>query len=239
MSENGLIGVVINPLQFMEIDEPWASMVKRDVTPESLLEFLCTPGIGSDIESLVSRYKQISVEKARLFAAPIEQRILDKLVWPLRHAKAGFMCGNYLGAIALCGMVAEMVALLIFQCCDLKINEIPISENDQQFFFGRKFEKLGQERRVEILSGFGFIDDNVKNAFDTIRKTRRLYLHLWSQDHEQLPLDAVKCFEAATILVVSTIGQNIGEDGRLILKPEMLKYLERHGVYSVQEEEKE
>jgi hypothetical protein len=237
MSENGIMNVWINPLQFKELDEPWASMEKRDVTPESLLDFLCTPGIGSDIESLVSRYRQISVEKARLFAAPNEQRILDKLVWPLRHAKAGFMCGNYLGTIALCGMVGEMVALLIFQCSDLRINEIPISEEDQQVVFGRKFEKLGQERRVEILSGFGFIDDTVKNSFDTIRKTRNLYLHLWSQDHEQLPRDAVKCFEAATVLVVSTIGQKIAEDGRLILKPEILNYLNRYGIYSVQEEE--
>jgi hypothetical protein len=54
-------------------------------------------------------FHQISPEPVRLVAVPAEQRILDKLAWPLRHAKASYMVGNYLAVIALYGM-AEMVA---------------------------------------------------------------------------------------------------------------------------------
>ena len=54
-------------------------------------------------------------------------------------------------------------------------------------------------------------------------------LHLWSHDHDSLQKDALKCFEAATRLVVETIGQNI-QDGKILLNPKLVKYLARKGV---------
>jgi hypothetical protein len=230
MSDDKLIEVFLNPLQFLEIDEPWAPLQKEEPSLEAVLDFICIPGIGSDLKSLIKRYREISVEKTRLFAAPHEQRILDKLVWPLRNAKAGYMCGNYLGTIALCGMVAEMVAMLLFQITNFRLNNRPMSEKDQISVFGRKFEKLGQDRRVQILSAYGVIGKNLEEAFESIRITRNRYLHLWSQDHEQLPVDAVKSFEAAVLLVVSVIGQNI-KDGKLVMNPALVRYLEQKGTY--------
>ena len=56
-------------------------------TPESVLDFLCTPGVDSDVATLVRRGREISAEPEQLFAAPAEERILKKLVWPLLHAK--------------------------------------------------------------------------------------------------------------------------------------------------------
>jgi hypothetical protein len=235
MPDDRLIEVFLNPLQFLDVDEPWAAVVEREVSPESVLDFICTPGIGSDLKSIISRYKKISIEKTRLFAAPNEQRILDKLVWPLRHAKAGYMCGNYLGTIALCGMVAEMVAMLLFEISNFMLNNRPMSEKDQESVFGSKFEKLGQERRVQILSVYGIINDGLRQAFDAIRTTRRRYLHLWSQDHDQLPSDAEKSFNAAVLIVVSAIGQNI-KDGKLVLNPALVKYLEQHGTFAEKDE---
>jgi hypothetical protein len=47
---------------------------------------------------------------------------LDRLVWPLRHAKASYMVGNYLAVIALTGMVAEMVALLQWEVAEISLN---------------------------------------------------------------------------------------------------------------------
>jgi hypothetical protein len=230
MSDDKLIEVFLNPLQFLEVDEPWASLERKEPSVEAVLDFICTPGIGSGLKSIIKRYREISVEKTRLFAAPFEQRILDKLVWPLRNAKAGYMCGNYLGTIALCGMVAEMVAMLLFQITNFRLNNRPMSEKDQISVFGRKFEKLGQDRRVQILSAYGVIGKNLEEAFESIRITRNRYLHLWSQDHEQLPVDAVKSFEAAVLLVVSVIGQNI-KDGKLVMNPALVRYLEQKGTY--------
>lgn len=235
MPEDKLIEVFLNPLQFLEIDEPWASLQKEEPSLEAVLDFICIPDIGSDLKSLIKRYREISVEKTRLFAAPHEQRILDKLVWPLRNAKAAYMCGNYLGTIALCGMVAEMVAMLLFEITQFRLNNRPMSEKDQVSVFGRKFEKLGQDRRVNILAAYAVIDKNLEDAFERIRTTRNRYLHLWSQDHEQLPLDAIKSFEAAVLLVVSAIGQNI-KDGKLVMNPALVSYLEQKGTYRGEED---
>ncbi len=66
--------------------------------------------------------------------------------------------------------------------------------------------------------------------FDTIRLSRRKYLHLWSQDHERLAQDAVACFHAAIGLVVAVIGQDV-KNGALLLNPKLVKYLERPGIY--------
>ena len=99
-----LMNAQINPLAFLDIDGPPAPNVPDQPTPQTILEFVCPPGIPSDVASLVKRYKEIGSEPVRLVAAPAEQRILDKLVWPLRHAKASYMVGNYLAVIALAGM---------------------------------------------------------------------------------------------------------------------------------------
>ena len=230
MTNEKYFSIWINPLQLLEVDEPWASNSEEIPSEKAILGFLCTPGIDSDLESLISRYRDISNEQKRLFAAPAESRILKKLVWPLRNAKACYIVGNYLGTISLCGMVAEMVALLLFEIADFTINGQPMTISNQKSLFGSPFEKLSQYRRVEILRAYEIINDESKDAFDLIRTRRRKYLHLWSQDHDTLPKDAVSIYNAAVSIVVNVIGQDI-KDGKILLNPALVKYLERSGKY--------
>jgi hypothetical protein len=231
MAEDGkLIRAWINPLAFLEVDEPWASLGKTSPNAETILSFLCPPGTPTDSASLVERYKQISSEPMRLFAAPAEPRILEKLVWPLRHAKASYIVGNNLAVVALCGMVSEMVAVLLWQLTEASLNARPMTHEDEAALFGSSFEKLGQERRVRVLTAYGIVSPEVVKMFDTIRLIRRKYLHLWSQDHDRLSEDAVACFHAAIGLVVKAIGQDT-KDGAVVLNPRLVKYLERQGMY--------
>jgi hypothetical protein len=235
MPDGGRFQAWINPLAFLDVDEPWASLQKTPPTAESILSFLCPPGTSADAASLVERYKRISTEPVRLFVAPAEPRILEKLIWPLRHAKASFVIGNNLAVVALCGMVSEMVALLLWQLVEASLNGRPMTPEDEAALFGSAFEKLGQERRVRVLAAYSIVTPEVVKMFDTIRLTRRKYLHLWSQDHERLPEDAVACFHAAVGLVVAAIGQDV-KDGAVVLNPKLVKYLERQGVYEPAEE---
>ena len=229
MAKGRLIKAFINPLQFIHVDEPWASTIKDPISHETIVQFLCTPELSIDIKDLISRYREISTEKVRLFAVPYEERILEKLVWPLRHAKSGYMVGNYIGTISLCGMVAEMVAMLIYDISDFKINNKIMDKTDQEALFGSEFEKLGQDRRIKILKVYNIINDETKKYFDTIRLARKRYLHLWSQDHDRLPCDAVEVFHAAVALVGGVIGQNIHE-GMFVMNPAIEKYLDRAGI---------
>ena len=219
----------INPLAFLEVDQPWAQLAKDPVSIEAIINYICTPGLKTDIDSLVARYKEISVEPTRLVAAPAEDRILTKLVWPLRHAKACYVAGNYLGTISLCGMVAEMVAILLFKISDITINGHKITRDDEIKLFGSEFEKLGQERRVDVLRTYNLIDELTENNLDLIRTKRRRYLHIYSQDHANLAPDAVGVFKAAVAVVTEIIGQDV-HDGKIVLNPAIVKYLERDAL---------
>jgi hypothetical protein len=216
----------INPLLFPDIDIALAKQVDVKVGLEAIINYLCAPETDGSLSALVERYKKISIEKEHLFAAPAEEQILNKLVWPLRHAKGSYMLGNYIGTITLSGMVAEMCAILLFEISDVILKGRSICEEDQRLLFGSTFERLGQERRVNILYGFKLISKEVKKTFDHIRETRRKYLHFWSQDYNTLPKDASDVYNAAVSLVVKTIGQDI-KNGKLILNPSMEKYLQK------------
>jgi hypothetical protein len=223
------IQAIINPLAFLEVDEPWAGIRNESVTAEHILKFLCTPGSSSAVVDLVQRYKKVSIETPRLFAAPAEARLLERLIWPLRQAKGSYLLGNFLGMISLCGMVGEMAAILIFDLADVRLNNAPLDAEKQKALFGSSFEKLGQERRVELLRAYGMIDEPLRQAFDTIRTRRRRYLHLWSADHASLEDDAVECFKAAVVVVVSALGLSVDE-GKLILRQEIYDYLAKHNA---------
>lgn len=224
-----MIEIYVNPLSFIEVDEPWTNVLKSKVTTEHILKYLCEPSNTSDIADLVERYKRISVESPRLSAAPAEACLLERLIWPLRHAKGSFMVGNVLGTISLCGMVGEMAAVLAFDLSDVRLNNTALDQGQQKALFGSPFENLGQERRVEILRAYGLIDEPMKQAFDIIRTRRRKYLHLWSADHRSMESDAIDCFKAAVVLVVSVLGLGV-KNGRLILRPEVCVYLSKHVV---------
>jgi hypothetical protein len=231
MTTNRLFCAYINPLAFHKVDEPWASHTDDgDLNLEDILRFMCTPGTTSDLLSLVARYREISAETKRLSVAPEEPNILEKLVWPLRHAKASYMVGNYLGTISLCGMVAEMSAILIFEIADISINAQPLNNKTQEKIFGRTFENLGQDQRVRVLHAMvEGIDDEVKLWFDLIRDKRKRYLHLFSQEHTEIARDARDVFDAAVKIVVRVIGQDFKE-GVVLLNPNLIKYLELKGV---------
>lgn len=235
MGDEGLINSWINPLAFLEVDDPWAPEDGHAVSAEDILQYICTPDQDSGRDDLVARYREISTEPVRLFAVPADQRVLDKLVWPLRQAKASYMVGSYLATIALSGMVAEMVALLRWQLADASVGGHRMTKTDEAALFGSTFEKLSQDRRVKVLGALAAASPADVEAFDLVRMTRRRYLHLWSQDHDRLPPDAAACFHAAVGLVVRTIGQDI-EDGMLRLQPSFARYLQRQGVYESPEE---
>jgi len=167
MAGRGSFQAWINPLAFLEVDHPWAEMGPAP-SAEAILSFLCPPGLAADAAGLVARYKAISTEPVRLFAAPAEPRILEKLVWPLRHAKASYVVGNNLAVVALCGMVSEMVAVLLWQLGEVSLNGRAMAADEETALFGSSFEKLGQDRRVKVLAAYGIVATDVVKMFDTM-----------------------------------------------------------------------
>jgi hypothetical protein len=217
MTKEYLVNACPNPLCFFEADDAWSGLVKADVTAEDVLRYACSPDESASIAQIVERYKHISAGSIDILAAPAEAKILQKLIWPLRHAKTAYMLGNYLGAIAMCGLVAEMVSILIFEISDVKINDARMKQKEQIALFGSSFESLGQQRRVDVLFAYGLIDVTTRTKFDTIRTKRKQYLHLWSEEHEQLPGDAIAVYGATISLVAKVLGQGFPK-GKLLFE---------------------
>jgi hypothetical protein len=123
----------------------------------------------------------------------------------------------------------EMGAMLIFEMSDSYVSHRDekrrLSIEDQRRLFGSTFEKLGQERRVEVLLALNLIDEDVKTHFDFVRGIRRKYMHFLSQDHQRVDADARESFRRAIIAVKSMLGLGIDAQGKLVLRPQVLKYL--------------
>ena len=176
------------PLSFKAVDSG------KNPTLEQVLEFLSAPRTPSDIGSLVRRYHQAKRELPVDFVIA-DPKIFKKILWPLRQAKASYMLGSYVAVIALCGMVAEMVAIFLWELSGEKL--------DEESVFGRTFENLGQERRIKILLAYRKISEEDKASFNEIRKTRRRYLHFWSKDRTpgEEQEDALKVFQETMLLM--------------------------------------
>ena len=61
-----------------------------------------------------SGYSRIDAVKDQgLFLSLQESELVENLFGPLRQGKTSYLIGNYFGAIGLCGMVVEKMAIII------------------------------------------------------------------------------------------------------------------------------
>jgi hypothetical protein len=219
----------INPLQFVSSVKPMPGTTSERPPVESVLDFLGPPDDKVSVEKAVERYREISKEKIRLFAAPAEGRILRKLVWPLRHAKASYMMGNWLGTIATCDLVAEIVAIMIYDVWFTKRTALGAKLSGKEAPPVPEVERMPQAQRISTLREWDIIDDGVEMCFDLILNKRNRYRQLWIHDGETMPADAVEAYHAAVVTVVHAIGQETDE-GRVVLGEDLVSYLARSGM---------
>jgi hypothetical protein len=216
------ISIQFNPLMFLEFEDAFKQN-KADLG--IVLGFLCWPGSDHEIDDLKSRYDYINRISNKLKIAPVEQNLLEKVVWPLRQAKASFVLSNYIGTVSTCGFIAEMIVILLFNISSIRVNNNAISLEEQRNMFGDSFENLGQARRIKVLFAFKILDEKKRSILLEIKKIRNKYLHFFSQEHEQLKKDAKRIYEKTEGIVTQVIGQEIKE-GKIILNPDLLRYIQ-------------
>ncbi len=94
----------------------------------------------------------------------------------------------------------------------------------QKLMYGNTFEKLGQERRLNVMRAVGLLDDNTHQKFSEIRSIRKKYLHYFSRSHKQIASDARKSWVITRDLLVQVFDIKF-ENGKLMLAPLLLRYL--------------
>jgi hypothetical protein len=225
---------MVNPLEFEEA-MLYVTGFPQKVTPEDAIGFLCGYGVPHDMAALLRRYKEIhDAQTERLNIAPADPQFMARIIQPLAQAKGSYMIGNFLGTIALCGMVCEMLSVLLFEMMPLHLKGQPMSKGDEERLFGDSLEHLRQERRVKILFALGIISEDIKSDFDCVRKLRNKYLHVYSHEPEDAAGDARQTHAKTLSLVVRNLGYSIS-GGAFRFRPEFMKYLASRGLVRVAE----
>ena len=219
----------INPLSFVEANGYVHGRAQKKPTYEEVLRYLCGAAFPHDLDTLLARYETLSKkEQARFDITPVVREFTEGLVWPLHHAKASYLLGNYLGTIAVCGMVCEMLAMLLYEMHPFFVDGKPISRSGEEKVFGGKFQDLPQKRRVGILHTFGLMKDEIKGRFDSVRDTRNKYLHPAPNAEYASQADAEDVYVSTLFLLVKVTGYTI-RSGKICFAPQFLKWLRRRG----------
>ena len=228
MSEQVTLGGWINPMALLSL-EPLPGYA-GEPDPAAVIRDLCSNDVDSSMEAIKQRCGEVPLKGNYLAIVPSERNVLTKLIWPLKNARTSYVLGNYIGTLALCGMMAEMAAIAIFDIAEPQVDGKPVDRKRQIELYGCRFERLGQERRIQVLEELGIIRGPLVGAFQKIREIRRHYLHLWSHDHGAVQRDAAAVFEAAVLIAVELLGVRF-EDGKALLTPAMVRYLKKRGLY--------
>lgn len=224
--EDQTIPVFVNPFVFLKADERYSQ--GQEITEQDILEFVSSDGIVPEIKNFINHYKTIEKDIPKAFAIPAEDQIITKLVKPLQQAISSFMLGNFLSTISMCGFVAEMITVFLYETSNITINQEKVSKVEKKLF-GRDFEKLGQERRLDVLRGFSVIDEKTWEKFNEVRVYRNKYLHRFTEKHEQIAPDASEIFHKTLELFLFVFEQKI-IDGKVHYGPNVVRYLKEKGI---------
>ena len=228
--EERTINAWLRPLSMPSIQiMPFEPPVDK-IDPSWLIRDLCQDSSADVLEKIKERYLRLSTSDLDIFVVPAENVILNKIVWPLKSAKQAFCLADFIGCIALCGMVCEMVMVFIYDLVATQSNLNHLAHKDQQLFVDRKYERRGQEERIKKLRKLGFIPDSMSKDAHTVRKIRREYLHFLNKDFAKLEEDAYLAYVAAFRVVKSLVELPLGDEGRLAIPSHLKSYLESKGA---------
>lgn len=200
--------------------------------PLKTLKSLCRQNSSDVIKDIQERKKQLSEATDGLdaFIAPNEKKIIEKLVMPFTSAKQAYCLADYLGCIALCGMVCEMAMVFVFEMSKRQIDLNSLNENYCKVF-KKRYESWGQEKRISILSELGLILDPIPSHANTVRNIRKSYLHFLSISHKRIANDALTAYVSTSAIIKPLLHIGFDFDGGGLYVPEHLKgYLTTKGI---------
>lgn len=219
----GVVNVFGPPVTRESLDK----ITKGDKDPQAefnlmLLEKFFDLKLPSLSKEMLDRYLECSAPELAIPFTPLIERIVP----PLKSAKRNYCFGEYISTIALCGMIGEMLAILLWRATPMTIGGKVMDEREQQDMFGNyTFEDLGQERRVRVLYTLKAIDDNKKAKFDCLRNCRKKFLHKWDVDLTKEKSEALECLKTCYLLFKEIFGLQI-INSQIAVNPLILKVIQ-------------
>lgn len=208
------------------------SIQKTEVTFIDILKFVfgdvCevnNNSINLRNDTLVERYQELFCYNDEPFIMPAETNIINKIILPLKFAKISYMIGNYIGCIALCETVLEMICILKMEINDTKLKK------DKAIFdliSKRKYDKMYQDERIKILLAYKIINTSESDELNKIKEIRNNYLHCLHIDDSNIVRDSQKTYKTTIRIFQSLLLKNNKEsNGGFSFHDDMIKYLEK------------
>lgn len=171
---------------------------------------------ASFTKAIIERVGEIITNETAFLVVPVVEKILK----PLKDACLAYCLGIYSGSLALSGMTAESLQVLLWEMYQNRIkNDDSILVSSDKVLFGKKFQDLTQYRRISILSDLGWITSDQRKLFHSIRNMRNAYLHPWNQDFRKEKEDALKCYQYDVRLFKEITGVGLADAGSINIDP--------------------
>ncbi len=179
----------------------------------------------------LKRYAELSTESLNIAFAPAEGRIYQRIIHPIAMAKRAYCLGEYLAAVAMCGVATEMLTILLWEMNSgiILIQKKTITLLQEKIFFGRHFQELSQSRRLKIMRVLDQITRQQHDKFNYIRERRNYYIHKWVIiDPDTAQEDALKVYRK-TILLFKEFSKirMAGRPGKIKLATALLRYISK------------
>jgi hypothetical protein len=178
-------------------------------------------------KEVLERYVEATTKDSHTSIVPHSEKIAQKLLEPLKSAKKSYCLGDYLATIALCGMTAEMMTVLIWEINNITLKGKKLSKKQEKRLFGKKFINLNQYRRLEILKIFNLVSENQFKSFDDIRTKRNEYLHSWVISTDDKKNDSLNMFKGIFKIFMEITDVGIGDPGKVKMDQKILNYLNK------------
>ncbi|GAH02672.1 unnamed protein product [marine sediment metagenome] len=175
---------------------------------------------------ILTRYIEVTTKDVHLQFMPSQNNIINRLLKPLKFAKKSYCFAEYTSTIALCGIVGEMLAILIWKMHKITVKEKPITEIQEEGLFGCKFEELNQFACIKILRTLDCITETQSGNFTKIRKKRNFYMHHWNIDLNKEKKDAKDIYKTTFRLYKKITDMKLDKTGNLILDHLFLRFLQ-------------
>ena len=229
---------LVDPLIWYEADERKLERRRFPLIPfsdeQSFMNFLCRPRSKNHMKDVMAAYRTITAAEGEHEIRAIigEPRVVGRLINPLRDAKSAFVVGNYLGTIAMSGLIAETVGILLFEISEAGLDpsvvrsvidaELPDTAKD------RTFEGLSQARRVSVLNKLGLVTSHQTSWLAKIAEIRKRHLHLLSEPMptEEETLEAFQC----ALKLIYTVTREPGDTAKLSINEKLSEQLDRQGA---------
>ncbi len=202
------IPVFLNPLTWTGAA---LSRLGQVPTEGNLLEFLQGPLGAVGFQEIVARYQELSHLDSMLLQLPMHPSVAENILLPIVQAKGAYMLGHYVSCIALCGAIAESLAVFRYEVAPPVDGRPTVGEFDEE----------RQSDREKKLHSWGLIDCATRERFGRVRRKRRPYLHRATSSKVRMKEDARESYGATIQLLISVLGVGL-RSGMLTLHPDVM-----------------